>query len=215
MRRLAGLLAAAALLAAAHPADAARPDGFDRARFAHPPGDSRPTSLWFWNGTVTPALVDAQLADLQAQGIDEVLVFPYDTPSLRPVFFSEPWFDLIEHTLREARRRGMHVWLFNDDFFPSGRGAGLIVNGGRVGDRVYPPRPDLRPDGGVAADGDRRRRPARRFRSGRGRRAARGGRPARRRRHRPRGRDPAARRRAVDGLRRRRDRARRARAPPG
>ena len=134
MRRLVVLLAATLALAA--PAAAAG-DGFDAARFAAPPSDSRPTTLWFWNGTVTPEIVDRQLADMRAQGIDEVLVFPFDTASLRPAFFSEQWFDLIEHTLREAQARGMHVWLFNDDFFPSGRGAGLVVKD----------RPDLRPDG--------------------------------------------------------------------
>jgi hypothetical protein len=117
---------------------------FDKVRFAQPPSDSRPSVLWFWNGTVTPALVDSQLAELRAQGVDEVLVFPFDTPSLRPRFLTEEWFSIIEHTLREAQRQGMHVWLFNDDIFPSGRGAGVVVNGGRVGDRTYAPRPDLR-----------------------------------------------------------------------
>lgn len=42
---------------------------------------------------------------MRAQGIDEALVFPFDTPSLRPAFFSEAWFDLIEHTLREEDGR--------------------------------------------------------------------------------------------------------------
>ncbi|MDW5593984.1 glycosyl hydrolase [Conexibacter stalactiti] len=124
---------------------------FDRAQFAQPRSDSRPAVLWFWNGTVTPALIDSQLAELRAQGVDEVLVFPYDTPNLRPGFFTEEWFALIEHTLREAQRTGMHVWLFNDDIFPSGRGAGIVVNGGRLGGRTYEPRPDLRMQGAAAA----------------------------------------------------------------
>src|SRR3954453_14113015 len=134
--RVATLLAvAAALVVAAAPSASAT--GFDEARFASPPSDSRPTLLWFWNGTVTPDVVDRQLADMRSQGIDEVLVFPFDTRNLRPVFFSEAWFDLIEHTLREAQANGMHVWLFNDDFFPSGRGAGLVVKD----------HPEMRPDG--------------------------------------------------------------------
>ncbi len=74
----------------------------------------------------------------------EVLVFPFDTSALRPLFFTEEWFTIIEFTLREAQRHGMHVWLFNDDFFPSGRAGGFVANGGTVGDHVYEPRPDLR-----------------------------------------------------------------------
>ncbi|MFJ8581747.1 glycosylhydrolase-like jelly roll fold domain-containing protein [Micromonospora sp. NPDC093277] len=123
------------------------PKGLDTARFADPRPDSRPTVLWFWNGTVTPALVDRQLGELRAQGVYEAIVFPFDTTALKPTFFSEQWFAIIEHTLREAQRTGMHLWLFNDDFFPSGRGGGLVVNGGKVGDRTYEPHPELRPTG--------------------------------------------------------------------
>ncbi|TCO54270.1 glycosylhydrolase-like jelly roll fold domain-containing protein [Actinocrispum wychmicini] len=115
--------------------------------FATPRADSRPTILWFWNGTVTNDLVTAELADIRARGIHEVLIFPFDTLALQPRFFTEEWFALIEFTLREAQRNDMHLWLFNDDFFPSGRGGGFVVNGGQVGDRVYQPRPELRPHG--------------------------------------------------------------------
>ncbi|WP_329066764.1 glycosylhydrolase-like jelly roll fold domain-containing protein [Streptomyces sp. NBC_01429] len=125
-------------LASDHPA------AYSPARFARPGTGSMPLILWFWNGTVTPALVDTTLADLRDKGVTEVLVFPFDTPALRPSFFTEAWFDIIEHTLREADRHHMRLWLFDDDFFPSGRAGGFVVNGGRVGDRVYRPRPDLR-----------------------------------------------------------------------
>lgn len=120
-------------------------DGRDPARrFADPRPDSRPTVLWFWNGAVTTTLVADGLADLRDKGVREVLVFPFETAALKPAFFTEEWFALIEFTLREAQRHGMHLWLFNDDYFPSGRAGGLVVDGGRVGDRVYQPRPDLR-----------------------------------------------------------------------
>ncbi|WP_201778785.1 glycosyl hydrolase, partial [Streptomyces sp. 150FB] len=149
--QLAALAAAAGGAAGAVALDgtayAAAPGGsgaFSAARFARPAADSMPLILWFWNGPVTPDLVDTTLADLRDKGVTEVLVFPFDTPALRPVFFTEAWFDLVEHTLREADRHDMGVWLFNDNFFPSGRAGGFVVNGGQVGDRTYRPRPDLR-----------------------------------------------------------------------
>ncbi|MDZ5441538.1 glycosyl hydrolase [Micromonospora sp. 4G57] len=162
MQPFAGRVAAAALAvlcsvatvtvpqsaAVAQPAGIAQPlSGLDAARFAEPRPDSRPSVLWFWNGTVTSALVDRQLGELRAQGVYEAIVFPFDTTALKPAFFSEEWFAIIEHTLREAQRTGMHLWLFNDDFFPSGRGGGLVINGGKVGDRTYEPHPELRPTG--------------------------------------------------------------------
>lgn len=125
-------------------ADAEAEAALSAARFENPPGDSKPTILWFWNGTITESLVDRQLADMRSEGIREAVIFPDATSSLNPTFFSEGWFAMVGHTLREAQRTGMKVWLYNDRSFPSGRAAGYVVNGGTVGDRVYEPRPELR-----------------------------------------------------------------------
>lgn len=120
------------------------PAAFTARRFANPPHDSRPTVYWYWNGPVTPELVDRQLADLRDKGMYEVILFSFDNEAMRPVFFTEEWFAVVGHVLRTAERTGMRVWLFNDDHFPSGRAGEYIVKGGTVGSRTYPPRPDLR-----------------------------------------------------------------------
>ena len=121
-----------------------RQDGLSAARFEHPPGDSKPTMLWFWNGTITEDLIDRQLADMREEGIEEAVVFPDATTTLKPAFFSEGWFAMVDHALREAQRTGMKIWLYNDRRFPSGYAAGIVANGGKVGDRVYEPHPELR-----------------------------------------------------------------------
>lgn len=120
------------------------PAAFTARRFTDPPRDSRPTVYWYWNGPVTPELVDRQLADLREKGMYEVILFSFDNDAMRPVFFSEEWFDVVGHVLRTAERTGMRVWLFNDDHFPSGRAGEYVVKGGTVGSRTYQPRPDLR-----------------------------------------------------------------------
>lgn len=114
------------------------------ARFADPAKDSRPTVYWYWNGPVTPELVDAQMADLRDKGMYEVVLFPFDNAEMQPVFFTEEWFAIVGHVLKTAEKTGMRVWIFNDDHFPSGRSGEYIVKGGQVGSRTYPPRPDLR-----------------------------------------------------------------------
>jgi hypothetical protein len=149
--RIACVAVAAASLVAAAPhgqavaAPATGAHGLSSLSFEHPRPDSRPTMLWFWNGTITADLIDRQLADMRAEGIRETVIFPDTTAQLQPAFFSEGWFAMIDHALREAQRTGMKVWLFNDRDFPSGRAAGYVVNGGTVGDRVYAPHPELRP----------------------------------------------------------------------
>ncbi|MET8483281.1 glycosylhydrolase-like jelly roll fold domain-containing protein [Streptomyces tendae] len=145
-----GALVAVGLPDAAHaagpPADPARHerDAWSARHFADPRHDSRPTVYWYWNGPVTPELVDRQLADLRSKGMYEVILFSFDNAEMSPVFFTEEWFDIVGHVLRTAERTGMRVWLFNDDHFPSGRAGEFIVKGGQVGTRTYAPRPELR-----------------------------------------------------------------------
>ncbi|MFC9055066.1 glycosylhydrolase-like jelly roll fold domain-containing protein [Streptomyces anthocyanicus] len=145
-----GALVAVGLPDAAHASGRpAGPAGQERhawsaRHFADPRHDSRPTVYWYWNGPVTPELVDRQLADLRSKGMYEVILFSFDNAEMTPVFFTEEWFDIVGHVLRTAERTGMRVWLFNDDHFPSGRAGEFIVKGGQVGTRTYPPRPDLR-----------------------------------------------------------------------
>ncbi|WP_030183086.1 glycosylhydrolase-like jelly roll fold domain-containing protein [Streptomyces violaceorubidus] len=145
-----GALAVVGLPDAAHAAGPpAKPagqerDGWSARHFADPRHDSRPTVYWYWNGPVTPELVDRQLADLRSKGMYEVILFSFDNAEMTPVFFTEEWFDIVGHVLSTAERTGMRVWLFNDDHFPSGRAGEFIVKGGRVGNRTYAPRPELR-----------------------------------------------------------------------
>ncbi|WP_221353738.1 glycosylhydrolase-like jelly roll fold domain-containing protein [Streptomyces beigongshangae] len=150
-RLIAAAGATGTVLAAGLPAAHAAPDTaasgedtFSARHFTDPRRDSRPTVYWYWNGPVTPELVDRQLADLRDKGMYEVVLFPFDNAEMQPVFFTEEWFGIVGHVLRTAERTGMRVWLFNDDHFPSGRAGEYIVKGGTVGSRTYEPRPDLR-----------------------------------------------------------------------
>ncbi|SEF19859.1 alpha-L-rhamnosidase [Amycolatopsis pretoriensis] len=118
--------------------------GFDPAAFANPPKDSLPAIYWYWNNTITADITDRQMAEMRAKGVYEAVIFPLGGDSMKPVFLSEDWFTLVGHVLREAQRTGMKMWLFNDNNFPSGRGANYVVNGGTLGDRTIPARPDLR-----------------------------------------------------------------------
>lgn len=121
-----------------------RGEGFDPEAFVDPAGDTRPMVYWYWTGNVTPAVVDAQMAELRDKGINEAVLFPYGGDKMQPAFFTEAWFDIVEHVLREAERTGMRIWLFNDSNFPSGKAGGIIANGGTVGDKTYEPSPELR-----------------------------------------------------------------------
>ena len=118
--------------------------GFDAASFADPTPDSRPMLYWYWTGTVTPQVVDTQMREMRDKGIYSAVLFPYGGDQMQPAYFTDGWFDIVEHVLREAQRTGMHIWLFNDSNFPSGKAGGLIANGGTVGDRTVAAHPEMR-----------------------------------------------------------------------
>lgn len=141
-KSLVALLAAAGLIVPAAPAQAHT--GFDPAAFASPSASSMPSVYWYWNNTITADITDRQMAEMRAKGIHEAVLFPYGGDTMQPAFFTEAWFTLVEHVLREAQRTGMKIWLFNDNNFPSGRAAGYVVNGGTIGDRTLAARPELR-----------------------------------------------------------------------
>ncbi|TVT09079.1 hypothetical protein FNH07_10160 [Amycolatopsis bartoniae] len=109
------------------PAETTRLDRFDPAAFANPPKDSRPAIYWYWNNTITSDITDQQMAEMRDKGIYEAVLFPLGGDSMKPVFLSEDWFTLVGHVLREAQRTGMKIWLFNDNNFPSGRGANVVA----------------------------------------------------------------------------------------
>ncbi|XVU29355.1 glycosylhydrolase-like jelly roll fold domain-containing protein [Actinoplanes sp. CA-054009] len=138
MRKALTALLAAALVVTGLPNPAAATSA------STPPDDSLPSIYWYWNNTITPEITDRQMAEMRAKGVHSFVLFPYGGASQQPAFFTEAWFDLVEHVLREARRTNMKVWLFNDNNFPSGRAGGLVADGGTVGDRTWPARPDLR-----------------------------------------------------------------------
>jgi hypothetical protein len=111
--------------------------------FANPPPDNRPAMLWFWKDTkMTPVLIDEQLDLIKSVGIYRVNIFQRG-PSGASAYADDEWYPLMEYTLRAAEKRGMRIWLACE-----GRASALpiVTEGGRMGGKDFPPRPDLRPN---------------------------------------------------------------------
>ena len=102
------------------------------------------------------------MAELRDKGIYEAVLFPYGGDRMKPAYFTEAWFDIVEHVLLEAKRTGMRIWLFNDSNFPSGKAGGTDRQRRhrRRHDRLTP-QPRDAAEGAAALDPGRRqaRRP--------------------------------------------------------
>ncbi|TBN55539.1 hypothetical protein EYE40_15180 [Glaciihabitans arcticus] len=115
--------------------------GWDTDAFINPTAQ-KPAVLWFWDRPQSEAQIDAKLESIHAAGFTETVIFRW-FGNIPEAYFSQAWFDRVEHLLDKSRELGLKVWLDNDDKFPSGSAGGFIINGGTVGDKTYAPRPDL------------------------------------------------------------------------
>ena len=96
------------------------------AAFQTPPSELRPVPWWGWKGSLEFPEMLRQLDLMKEQGILEFFIFG-STALRRPVFFSEEWFEYIDFTLKEAEKRSMKVWIYDDLNWPSGSGGGALI----------------------------------------------------------------------------------------
>jgi hypothetical protein len=99
--------------------------GMGRAQDRPPVDDARPWTRWWWLGSaVDEAGVTAELEALHAAGIGGVEITPiYGVKGAEPAFItylSARWMQLLEHTLREARRLDLGVDLATGTGWPFG-----------------------------------------------------------------------------------------------
>ena len=105
-----------------------------RRSFLSPPDSTRPLTRWWWfGGAVTPQEITRELtlmrdAGLRGAEIQPVYPLEVDDPQrgIRNIpYFSQEWFDVLAHTVREARRLGMQLdftlgsgWPYGGPFIP-------------------------------------------------------------------------------------------------
>jgi hypothetical protein len=105
-----------------------------RQTFLHPPDSARPMTRWWWfGGAVTPQEITRELTHMRDAGlrgaeIQPVYPLEVDDPE-RGIhnipYFSREWFEVLAHTVREARRLGMQLdftlgsgWPYGGPFIP-------------------------------------------------------------------------------------------------
>ena len=95
-----------------------------RANFAKPGVDYATGPLWVWNDLLTEDQVRSTLADLNAQHVDQAFVHP--RPGLATPYLTDDWKALWTATLDEARKRGMKIWIYDENSYPSGFAGGYV-----------------------------------------------------------------------------------------
>ena len=92
--------------------------------FASPGTDFATGPLWVWNDLLTENQIRSTLADLNAQHVNQAFVHP--RPGLATPYLSDEWFKLWDVALDEAQKRGMKIWIYDENSYPSGFAGGYV-----------------------------------------------------------------------------------------
>lgn len=85
---------------------------------------SSPVPFWFLNGHVDEWHIVREFQMMAEKGIGDVIVHP--RYGLQVEYLSDGWFEIFGWCVREAKKHGMHVWIYDELNWPSGT-AGMSV----------------------------------------------------------------------------------------
>lgn len=83
-----------------------------------------PIPFWFLNGHVDEWHIVREFEMMSEKGIGDVIVHP--RYGLQVEYLSDGWFEIFGWCVREAKKRAMHVWIYDEFNWPSGT-AGMSV----------------------------------------------------------------------------------------
>ncbi len=95
-----------------------------RARFRGMPKDYSMRPFWHWNDDLREEEIARQLDEFKRQHEFEPMIST-GVGLIQP-YLSEAYYDKVRFTLREARRRGLRIWIYDEYCWPSGTAANGI-----------------------------------------------------------------------------------------
>jgi len=93
--------------------------------FIDAPCDYRPATMWFWNDDIKEEEITFQLEKFLEQGIYDFFVNAVWGTTIE--YLSPRYFELVKHTVKEAKRLGMRYWIYDEFNWPSGVAGGYLL----------------------------------------------------------------------------------------
>ncbi len=93
--------------------------------FKNPPKEYSIVPFWFWNDDLNKEHLKWQIDEMFQKNIYEFII--HARKGLEVEYLSESWFDKIGFILEKAREKGMKVWIYDEDNFPSGYAGGRVL----------------------------------------------------------------------------------------
>ncbi len=110
-------------------------DSFSADAFKNPDVLYAPVYVWCWNAEVSEEETIKQLDEMQRLGIRAMYILPEPKsfrPShiptrLEPDYLTPAYFEAFLFAMREAEKRGMNMWLYDEGGWPSGGACGRVL----------------------------------------------------------------------------------------
>ncbi|MCX6983582.1 MAG: hypothetical protein NT118_02365 [Lentisphaerae bacterium] len=83
------------------------------------------TYFWFLNDRCEDSLIDKQIEEFSKARISTVCLHPRE--GLLLPCGSTDWFDFIRRTALKLAAKGIGIWLYDEDPYPSGNAGGRII----------------------------------------------------------------------------------------
>lgn len=97
-------------------------------KFERPPAECRSVPFWAWNDKLDAAELARQAKEMKKQGMGGFFI--HSREGLETDYMGREWMDCVRRTVDEAERLGLHVWLYDEDRWPSGFAGGLVQAAG-------------------------------------------------------------------------------------
>ncbi len=94
-------------------------------QFLNPPLECRAISFWALNGNLQARELERQLDYFKSMGLAGACL--HARSGLQTPYLSRRWFNLMGSCINHARRRGMIIWLYDEDRYPSGSAGGMVT----------------------------------------------------------------------------------------
>jgi len=94
-------------------------------QFFDPASEYRPQPFWFLNHDYKKEELEWQLEEMKRQGVGGVVLHSRHGKSAE--YMSREYLDMLAFCTEECKKRGMEVWLYDEDNWPSGTFGGKLT----------------------------------------------------------------------------------------
>lgn len=105
--------------------------------FVEVPNEYYPIYSWIWNGKIERSEIRQQMREMYDANIKNIYIIPesknfrseYMPTYMEPDYLTKEYLELYAYAVEQAAQRGMRVWIYDEDGWPSGSAGGRTARG--------------------------------------------------------------------------------------